>query len=114
MIKVQVKPLSVNQAWKGRRYKTDMYKRFEIDCFKLLPRKIEIPEGQLAIAIEFGHSSGNSDFDNGVKPFVDILQKKYQFNDNRIKLACIVVNNDVKKGQEYIRFKIESYDKAVA
>jgi hypothetical protein len=105
---IPIKPLSVNDAWKGRRFKTDAYKKYEIDVYRLLPAKMHIPEGDLAFAVEFGFSSKASDFDNGIKPFVDILQKKYKFNDNRIKLSIIMVNNDVKKGQEYIKFKLSA------
>ena len=28
---IEIKPLSVNTAWKGRRFKTDAYKAYEIE-----------------------------------------------------------------------------------
>tara|TARA_R110002049_G_scaffold127881_6_gene285056 strand:- start:2 stop:343 length:342 start_codon:yes stop_codon:yes gene_type:complete len=109
---IPIKPLSVNRAWKGRRFKTAAYKKYEIDVYKLLPRKLVIPDGDLAIALEFGFSSSLSDFDNPVKMFVDILQKKYQFNDNRIMFS-VIVKKHVKKGQEYTKFAITSLDEAI-
>ena len=110
MNKVTIKALSVNAAWQGRRFKTPAYKQYERDVLKLLPGNLCIPEGRLCLSIEFGYSNKLCDFDNGVKPFVDCLQKKYGFNDRQIKLTVIAVNNDVKKGDEYIKFELRSVD----
>lgn len=104
MIKLNIKPLSVNEAWKGRRFKTDKYKRYINDILFILP-KIEIPEGYLHLSLEFGFSSAASDFDNPVKCFVDCLQKKYGFNDKMIK-RCTIDVQKTKKGNEYIKFNI--------
>jgi Holliday junction resolvase RusA-like endonuclease len=83
-IELKIKPLSTNQAWKGRRFKTDKYKSFENTVLWMLPKfKGEIPE-LIAIDLHFGFTSKNSDLDNPVKMILDILQKKYGFNDNRI------------------------------
>ena len=108
-MKIEIKPLSVNDAWKGKRYKTDKYKKFQHDLLLLLPRECEIPEGELHIDIVFGFSNGGSDWDNPIKPFVDILQKKYGFNDNRIKSATVLVSKK-KKGEESIGFLISPHD----
>jgi len=105
MLIVPIKPLSVNRAWQGRRYKTDAYKSFERELLLLLPR-ITIPEtGELRAEYEFGMSS-QSDWDNPVKPVQDVLQKKYGFDDRRIMEAS-VRKVAVAKGQEYIKFRIE-------
>lgn len=111
---VPIKALSVNKAWQGKRFKTPAYKQFERDIMLLLPKSVKVPEGRLALRIEFGYSSKLADFDNGVKPFVDCLQKKYGFNDRQIKFAAIAINNDVKKGEEYIKFDFDPLDKAAA
>lgn len=107
MIKIDIKALSVNRAWKGRRFKTDDYKFYEIGVTYLLPR-MNIPKGKLEIFIEFGFSSKAADVDNPVKPFVDILQKKYKFNDKMI-YSLHLKKADVKKGKEYICFEIKKY-----
>ena len=101
---IKIKPLSVNNCWKGRRFKTDAYKDYETAIFYLLPN-IEIPNGNLSLYIEVGLSSKGSDVDNIAKPFIDILQKKYGFNDNKI-YKLILEKIDVKKGEEYIDFKL--------
>jgi hypothetical protein len=105
MIKIDLKPLSVNQAWKGKRFKTDAYKIFEKQLLLLLPKNYLIPEPPFEIHLEFGFSSANSDWDNGIKQFVDVLAKKYGFNDRYIKKGVVVVK-DVKKGEEYIKFNL--------
>lgn len=102
---LQVKPLSVNQVWQGKRFKTKAYKAYEKEVLlKLKPMQIE--GGKLSLFIRFGLSSKNADIDNPVKPFVDCLQKKYGFNDRHIYLLR-VEKVDVPKGKEFIEFNIE-------
>ena len=108
MIMISAKPISVNDCWKGRRYKTKEYKRYERTMLMLLP-KISIPEGKLNLVLNFGFSSKGSDLDNPVKPFIDILQKKYGFNDNQIYRAEIT-KEIVKKGDEYVSFNVTKWD----
>lgn len=66
---------------------------------------MEIPEGNLWLTIWIGVSNRGFDVDNCAKPFIDILQKKYEFNDNRIYVLH-VMKEIVKKGDEFIEFKI--------
>jgi Holliday junction resolvase RusA-like endonuclease len=99
-----IQPLSVNEAWQGRRFKSKKYKAYEIELFYLLPA-LDIPKGDLSIEIEFGFSNAAKDIDNPIKPFLDILQKRYTFDDKQIyKLS--VIKKIVRKGKEYIAFKI--------
>jgi len=101
---IDIKPLSVNQVWMGRRFKTPKYKAYEKELLLKL-KKINIPDGKLEIHLIFGFSNKNSDWDNPIKPFQDILQKKYGFNDRSVYKA-IVEKKDVPKGKEFIKFKI--------
>lgn len=103
---INVKPLTVNQCWQGKRFKTPEYKAFEFQCAVALP-KIVVPPGKLKIMFEFGVSNVMSDYDNLIKPFQDILQKKYWFNDANIWQAEII-KVKVAKGQEYIKFNFIS------
>ena len=112
MTKIDIKPLTVNQAWKGRRAKTTLYKQYQTLLTLMLPKKLDIPDGKLKIKIEFGLSSKLSDWDNPIKQFQDILCKKYGINDSRIYKG-IVEKVDVEKGKEYIKFKIESYERNI-
>jgi len=109
-MKINIKPISINQCWAGRRFKTPNYKQFEKEVLLLLPKNYKVPLGSLKIVLKWGFSSKLSDWDNPIKPFQDILQKKYGFNDSRI-FKAEVEKEIVKKGNEYIYFKIESYEK---
>jgi len=101
---INIKPLSVNEAWQGKRFKTKKYDCYIRDVLMLLPR-ITIPDGNLTVEIEFGMSNKASDIDNPVKCFIDCLQKKYKFDDKMI-YKLIVDKSIVKKGGEYISFAI--------
>ena len=102
---VKIKPLSVNKCWQGKRFKTDDYRKYEEEVLlNLKPHKI--PDGDLHIILDFGFSNMAADVDNPAKPFIDILQKKFGFNDSRI--TCLWLSkNKVKKGSEYINFQIK-------
>ena len=99
-----IKPLSVNECWQGKRYKTPKYKKYIQDLLFSLPR-LHIDNVPLKVYYEFGVSSKLSDWDNPVKPFQDILQKKYKFDDKNI-FEATVKKVLVAKGQEYIKFEI--------
>jgi len=103
---IHIKPLSINCAFKGRRFKTDEYKAYERAVLFMLP-KMSLPEPPYKITLDFGLSNVLSDFDNPVKLFVDILQKKYLFNDKLIMEANIK-KIKVEKGKEFVNFNIES------
>lgn len=107
-IKVDIVPMSVNQAWVGRRFKTPKYKKYERDVLFMLP-KIKLPEPPYKIKFIFAFSSSLSDLDNPVKPLQDLLQKKYKFNDKDIFYATIT-KILVPKGKEHFAFKIEHYE----
>jgi len=104
--KLQIKPLSVNEAFKGTRIKTDKYNAFIFKCLLMLPKKILIPdESDIKLAIQFGFSSKASDIDNCCKSFIDCLVKKYGVDDKHI-YELHVFKSIVKKGEEFIKFKI--------
>ena len=105
----KIKPLSVNRAWKGKRYKTHEYDKYIMDLKSICDGSYNVSKGKIKIDILFGFSSKGSDIDNPVKPFIDTLQKYYGFNDNQIyKMElekCIV-----PKGKEFIKWEITDYE----
>lgn len=107
MIRINEKPLSVNEAWRGRRFKSANYTSYETKMLWLLPN-IDIPQPPFEIHFKFGFSSKSSDWDNPIKPFQDILSKKYGFNDKLIRKA-VVETEMVNKGNEFIEFEITTY-----
>lgn len=81
---IEEKALSVNKCWQGKRYKTTEYKEYESKLLTLMPKKKVDAEAMLCIEIFFGYKNKLADIDNGLKPLLDILQKKYGFNDRNI------------------------------
>jgi Holliday junction resolvase RusA-like endonuclease len=108
MITLKIKGISVNEAYKGRRFATPELKLFKEAVGYMLPKLI-IPEGKLQVFYRFGVSSKGSDYDNLIKASQDALSEKYGFNDNRIYKAEIE-KIDVEKGKEFISFNIISYN----
>jgi Holliday junction resolvase RusA-like endonuclease len=108
MITLNIKPLSVNSAWLGRRFKSKEYKRYTKDVNLLLPPSMDVPEGKLTVYYNFYFSNAGSDWDNAIKQITDIVCKKYGFNDNRIYKG-IVEKFIVPKGSECIKFEFKSY-----
>ena len=104
MRKINIKPLSVNDAWRGRRFKSNKYKNYEWALLLILG-PINLPEPPYKVNYEFGFSSKGSDIDNPVKCFQDILVKKYGIRDQDI-YELNVKKKIVKKGSEYIKFEI--------
>ncbi len=106
---IRIKPLSVNEAWQGQRFKTRNYQDYERRALLLLPPILDIPAGDLSIVLEFGFSNRASDLDNPVKPIMDILQKRYGFNDAQVTQYQLI-KKIVPKGSEYIAFSIKRAD----
>ena len=105
-MRIWIKPLSVNEAFRGRRFKTKKYIEFQQEMLLKLP-KMDIPEGKLEIHYKIGFSSKGTDLDNALKQLNDCLQKKYGFNDNLI-YRIFAEKEIVKKGQEFIQFNIKN------
>ena len=106
-MRIQYKPLSVNLAWQGKRFKTPAYKKYEHDILLLLPViKVDKIE-KLKISFVFGFSNIQSDIDNPVKLLIDIFQKKYKFNDSHV-WEISLRKEKVDIGKEFIDFTIEN------
>lgn len=108
-MKINIKPLSVNQVWRGRRFKTPKYTKYERDVMFML-KPMKIPEPPFKIEITYGFSSKLADVDNPCKPFLDILQKYYKFNDRDI-YELVQKKEIVPKGREFIDFEITNINK---
>lgn len=109
MIKLNIKPLSINKAFQGRRYKTVDYNNFERDMLLILPKYNFDIKANLKLIIKYGFSSKLADLDNPAKLTIDCLCKKYGFDDRQI-FELNQTKEIVKKGHEYIAFKIENYE----
>jgi len=103
---VNIKTLSINEAFQGKRFKTPLYKKYEEIVLIMLP-KIKMPNPPFKLTIEIGFSNKLADIDNPLKPILDILQKKYGINDRDV-YELRVKKEIVKKQEEYFKFKIET------
>lgn len=106
--KVDIKPLTVNRAWQGRRFKTPAYKEYRQTLQLILPN-IELPAPPYLVKYEWGLSNNLSDYDNPIKPFQDAVADKYGFDDKHI-VAAYIRKRIVPKGQEYVKFRIEHFE----
>jgi len=106
MIQLQVKPLSVNECRQWRRYKTAKYHSYEQLMLSLLSPLDIAKNKPLFLSINVWFSSKASDLDNVAKPFIDILQKRYWFDDKMI-FEISMRKEIVAKWKEYIAFLIE-------
>lgn len=103
---IKIKPLSINEAWQGKRFKTPKYKAWRLEMSLKLP-KLVIPKGLLKVNMIIGFSNSLADIDNVVKGILDAFQDKYNFNDRDI-YELNLRKEIVPKGEEYIKFKIEN------
>lgn len=106
---VTIKPLSINEAWVGKLRRTKKHQDYIYALAFLLPKNIILPQAPYEIYFVWGFSSSASDWDNPIKPFQDAIAKKYNFNDKLI-MKGTVEKKIVKKGHEYIGFKITHYE----
>lgn len=82
-VEIPVKPLSVNKAFQGRRFKTKDCKDFERDVSLFLPPKKMIA-GDVEMVLEFYlKNHRRTDVSNLVKILEDILVKRGYIEDDR-------------------------------
>jgi hypothetical protein len=105
-IKLFIKPLSVNNAWQGKRFRSDAYNEYRKAIKRLLPA-IELPPPPYCLSFVFGFSNNASDLDNPVKCIQDILAENYGFNDKLIT-ELHIKKEIVAKGSEFIQFDIKT------
>ena len=106
MIRVDRKPISVNEAYTGKRYNTDKHRQFNKDVGYMLP-KIKLPEPPYEIYFKFGLSNPSADWDGSIKPVQDSIATKYGFNDKLIRRCTGVDIEIVPAGKEYFEFQID-------
>ncbi len=105
MVHLDLKPLSVNAAYRGRRFATKDLTEYKKALGYLLPR-MTVPEGKLAVYYTFGVSAA-TDGDNLIKAFQDAIAEQYGFNDKRI-YEWHIKKVEAKKGKEFIEFDIST------
>jgi len=105
-IRVNIKPLRANLSYLGTKRRSWKYKTYEAELNKQLPRTCIPREGNLSITFHIYYSNKGSDLDNALKPLLDVLQRRYKFNDNRV-YEIKAYKHIVPKGEEAISFKVK-------
>jgi len=108
VVRLNIKPLTTNRAWKGRRFPTDLYNEYKADMDSILP-EIFIPDPPYQIEYTVAYSNVQSDIDNFLKQAQDCIAKKYKFND-RLIYKLIITKVIVPVGKEYIEFNITTIE----
>ena len=104
---IDLKPLSVNKAWQGRRFKTEDYKNYERDCLYLLPKGKKI-YGYIDVKYDFYIKYfKTSDVGNFEKPLSDILVKSGIIEDDKFIKRLIIEKHESKK--QYIKITIREW-----
>jgi Holliday junction resolvase RusA-like endonuclease len=107
MHKVKINPISLNQAYRGRRFATNDLKAYKRVVYNKLPKLDIDPKKKLSVSYIFGVSNKNCDGDNLIKCFQDVLALRYRFNDNMI-FRWTVDKEIVPKGEEFVLFELKN------
>lgn len=115
MIAVNIKPFSINDAWRGRRYKTLEYKKWRIECCLLmqLKKNHQYPiKGYVEIHYEFFLKNyEKTDVDNLMKTTSDALVERGVISDDRFVKKYVVEKFKVDMlDEEHIRISIKKLD----
>ena len=112
--KIPQKPLSVNEAWQGRRFASAAYKNFKRVTNILL--NVLRPKMPPVKSILFAHyrwwvSNIGADTDNPVKPFQDVLFNHWNMKSSDSHIHVLLIEKrKTKKGDEAIEFHVDDID----
>jgi len=104
-VSVEIKPLSINKCWQGRRFKTTDYKDYEYEMMLILPKQ-KMVMGEVSVEVDFYvKSTRRIDADNLIKPLFDILTKMRYWEDDRYVYEIRV--RKIKSKVEKINIRIK-------
>ena len=106
-VKIQLKPVSVNEAFQGRRFKTKKCKQYCDDFLLVAPRK-NMVKGIIQVQYRFHvKNHAMTDYDNLIKITQDMIVKKgYIEDDRKIYRATIY---KIPSKDNFIEIKILPY-----
>jgi len=104
-LEIKLKPITVNQCWQGRRFKTPAYTNWRKSFSLLLKDKSQI-KGELSVILEFyiKHAS-TTDTDNLIKPTLDALKEIGVIVDD--KYITEIHAYKYKSDKEFIRITLD-------
>ena len=107
-MKVNIKPISINKIFQGRRFKTPEYSAWREECFFLIKKmKLKKITGECKVQLTF-HCSRNfkmADIDNFCKGSLDALVEAGVIEDDRFIMKLTV--DKVKDTEDFWEFAVE-------
>lgn len=104
-VKLDIKPLSINKAFQGRRFKTSECKDYEKELWTILPKKTMIT-GEIDIWFDFFLKNYNkTDISNLIKVTEDLLVKRGYFEDDRKIIGMHITKQKSEKDMMTISIK---------
>lgn len=106
MIRLDLKPLSVNRAWQGRRYKTPEYASWSDSAAWILKaNRLETLEGPVSLTVRwFMKTAEMSDIDNPLKVLLDAIVRAGLIKDDRQIFKLTVEKK--KSDTDYIEIEL--------
>lgn len=102
LIIIPIKPITVNQAWKGEKYKTPKYKQWRQDVCCLVPRRKKLIKWckiELDFYIKY---YSMTDVDNLIKPTLDALQEVGVLEDDKYVVSVLATKHKMIKEEKII------------
>lgn len=109
MLSINLKPLSTNDAWRGRKFSTQAKKLYEAQLRERLEWCTFSGKPPYRIHFKF-YISSMQDYDNCIKVSQDTLCEFFDINDRDIHYA-IIEKIPTKRWEEHFEVEIESYKK---
>jgi len=108
MQKVDIKPMTANKCWQGRRFKTVKYKDWRDQVGYLIKNDKKFTGGKYELLIHvYTKYSSTSDVDNFIKPIMDCLVDVGIIEDDRFiqKVTC----EKFKSAENYFEYELKEY-----
>jgi len=99
--KIEIRPLSVNACWQGRRFKTPEYKAYEEEMLLRLPKEKMIKGNVEVYIVFFFKYPTKRDVDNCIKPILDIFVKKGYIEDDRFVIHLDITKQKSEKSEGF-------------
>lgn len=112
-MRINIKPISANEMWQGKKFKSPKYKAWREEFGYELLRTMDKhhrKEFDCKVAINlriFCKNADRSDIDNFIKPILDALVENKILKDDRLVNELEVTKH--KSEEEYIFLNIKKY-----
>jgi Holliday junction resolvase RusA-like endonuclease len=111
MMRLNIKPLSINEAFQGRRFKTKKHKDFEEQVLWILKGNIQKFDKDYSMHLKFYLKNAlRCDLSNYIKVLEDCIVKSGIVKDDRFCWRMEV--EKIKSEEDYIEFEIKALNKS--